>query len=221
MRAAIRAATRYEIADNRFVAKKICAVAATDRPNVWNSHSASSDWMTSPPAKASTLNRAASRKTMPRDAAERRGGFRPLHRGIGRQPAVDQPDQEADRGVGEECQLVQGDAIDAGQAGKVVGDDRQQRAAGAQERAHHAIAGKEVGALPVGDGAAERRLLQWQKDADVARRRIERADEGDEHERTEADDRGESNPRRHHQETGRQQQRPNAGVGSVEADGQR
>ena len=103
----------------------------------------------------------------------------------------------------------------------MVGDDREQRATGAEERAHQAVAGKQIGAVVIADGAAQRRLLQWQEDADVARRRIECADEGDEHERPETTDRSESQPRRQHQETGRQQQRPNAGVVSVEADGQR
>jgi hypothetical protein len=153
--------------------------------------------------------------------AEWRGRCRPRHRGIRRQPAVDQPDQEPDRGVGNERQLVRGNAIGAGHAGNVVGDDRQQCATGAEQRAHHAVAGKEVGALPVADGTAQRRLFQRQEDADVARRRIERTHEGDEHEWPEPADRSEANPCRQHQETRCEQQLPNTGVGSVEADGQR
>jgi hypothetical protein len=48
--------------------------AASDRPKRWNSHRASSEFSTSPPAKASMENRAARRMTMPRDSFSGAGG---------------------------------------------------------------------------------------------------------------------------------------------------
>ena len=55
-----RAATGYENAVSTFDQKKNALAAASDRSKRSNSHSASSDWTTKPPAKESRLNRAAS-----------------------------------------------------------------------------------------------------------------------------------------------------------------
>ena len=55
-----QAATGNEIAPSRLEPKKKTLAAASDRSKCWNSHSASSDCTTKPPAKASRLNSAAS-----------------------------------------------------------------------------------------------------------------------------------------------------------------
>src|SRR3712207_7441437 len=51
--------------------------------------------------------------------------------------------------------------------------------------------GAQRGAVAIGDGAREPRLLQGQEEADVAGGRVERADEGDQEQRPEAFGQGE------------------------------
>ena len=60
MRFDSHAATGKEKAERTPDQKKNIPASASDRSNRSNSHSASSDWTTKPPAKASRLNRAAS-----------------------------------------------------------------------------------------------------------------------------------------------------------------
>ncbi len=60
MRAPIQAATGNENAEKTPVQKKNTLAADSDRSKRSNSQSASSDWTTKPPAKASMLKRAAS-----------------------------------------------------------------------------------------------------------------------------------------------------------------
>ena len=55
-----------------------------------------------------------------------------------------------------------------------------------------------------------------QEDADVARRRVQGADEGDEEERPEVLERGEGDARQHHQKAGADQQRSTRRVTSAE-----
>ena len=61
IRRAIGTAASSDRADRMLVQKNTPATAATEMPKVWNSHSASSDWTSRPPEKASMLNSAASR----------------------------------------------------------------------------------------------------------------------------------------------------------------
>ena len=60
MRRDSQAATGNEKAESTPDQKKKTPAAASDMSKRSNSHSASSDWTTKPPAKASRLNRAAS-----------------------------------------------------------------------------------------------------------------------------------------------------------------
>ncbi len=60
MRRDSHAATGKEKAESTPDQKKKTPASASDRSNRSNSHSASSDWTTNPPAKASRLNSAAS-----------------------------------------------------------------------------------------------------------------------------------------------------------------
>jgi hypothetical protein len=70
----------------------------------------------------------------------------------------------------------------------------------------------------VGDGVREPRLLQGQEEADVARRGVERADEGDQEQRPEALGQGEGDAGQRHQRGGAEEQAaPGEPVG-VEAD---
>src|SRR5918999_1364086 len=67
IRRAIQAATGNENADSSPDQKKKTPAAVSDRPKRSNSHSASSECTTKPPANASRLNRAARRNTVCRD----------------------------------------------------------------------------------------------------------------------------------------------------------
>jgi uncharacterized protein (TIGR01777 family) len=67
IRFAMRTATRYEAAVRTPVQKNSVPAAASDRANVWYSHSASIDCTTNPPPNASRLNSAASVYTVFRD----------------------------------------------------------------------------------------------------------------------------------------------------------
>ena len=67
MRLASLGAASWDTALSDPVQKKNAPAAASDIPNRSNNHSARSALMMSPPANESTLNRAASLKTMPRD----------------------------------------------------------------------------------------------------------------------------------------------------------
>src|SRR5262249_51257837 len=61
MRLASGTAANIDSAEQMLVQKNRLAAAATDRPKVWNSHSASMDCTIRPPEKESTQNRAARR----------------------------------------------------------------------------------------------------------------------------------------------------------------
>ena len=74
MRLATQGAASCEAAVSSPAQKKNAPAAASDRPKRSNSHSASSELTTRPPAKASTENSAASRITMPRDGPSGAGG---------------------------------------------------------------------------------------------------------------------------------------------------
>src|SRR5688572_15369604 len=67
MRRDNHAATGNEKAENKPDQKKKTPAAASDISNRSNSHSASNDWTTKPPAKASRLKSAASLYTIYRD----------------------------------------------------------------------------------------------------------------------------------------------------------
>ena len=63
MRLASHGAASWEIAPNRPEPKKKAPAADSDRPKRWNSHRASRELTTRPPAKESTENKAARRTT--------------------------------------------------------------------------------------------------------------------------------------------------------------
>src|SRR5947199_10432255 len=67
------AATGNENAESRFDQKKNTLACASDRSKRSNSHSASSDCTTKPPANESMLNSAASLITMPREGPSTAG----------------------------------------------------------------------------------------------------------------------------------------------------
>ena len=68
------AARNCDVALASPAAKKKVPASASDRPNRCNSHSASSEFTTSPPANASTLNSAARVRTVRRDFRSGCGG---------------------------------------------------------------------------------------------------------------------------------------------------
>ena len=100
------------------------------------------------------------------------------------------------------------------------GSGREQGARRAQERAHEAVAGEERGAIVAGDAACEQRMLERQKDAHVARGRIERADEGDDEQRPEVVERSEAEAGQDHEQGGGDQQRARVAPDAGEPDGQ-
>ena len=150
---------------------------ASERPKRSNSHSASSDWTTKPPAKASRLNRAASVRRCGASGRAAAGVDQERRLAIPRQAAVEQQREPAQRGVDEERGLEAGSAPHR-RGRRRLGQGRAERADRGHDRADEAVAGEERGAVLVARQARELRLLERQEDADVARRRVQGADEG-------------------------------------------
>ena len=151
IRSAIQARQRSRTAPRaRPVQKKMAPVAASERPKRSNSHSASSDWTTKPPAKASRLNSAASVSTMRRErpsgcAGDRRDRWSPQPG----QAAIEEQREPAQRGVEQERRLERRlqrrpQSSPASRAGR-----RQARPRAAAIDADEAVAGEERGAVTV------------------------------------------------------------------------
>src|SRR5690606_11960451 len=101
---------------------------------------------------------------------------------LGGEASIEEEGTDAESGVEQEHDV---DRLLEGDAGVAVDAFRQaggESAEGGDERADEAVAGEEVGAFPVADGAREESLFGGEKDADVAGRGVEGAEEGDEQE---------------------------------------
>ena len=194
---------------------------AIDSRNFSNSHNASIDCTMKPPPKASRLNSAASVYTMRRDWRSGAGGAPVSTARRARKPAVDERRHEAQQRVEHEHRLHGDLGTDVQCLRRELRDAGEQRAGGSGQRADQAVAGEHGRALPIRDDAGQHRLLQRQEDADVAARRVERADDRDDQQRPEVASRREPQPGRGHQRGGRQKQRSIAEAVRVHADRQR
>jgi hypothetical protein len=79
-----------------------------------------------------------------------------------------------------------------------LGQGRAERAHRGHDRSDEAVAGEEACAVTVTHHPGELGLLQRQEDADVARGRVQGANESNEEERPEVLERGEGDARQHH-----------------------
>ena len=119
--------------------------------------------------------------------------------GGGQAPVAQQHD-EAERGVADERPAQRRRRRGPEPLADPLGHAGAQRADGGDERADQRVAGEQRGAHLVRPGPGQQRLLGRQEHADVAGRRVHRADEGDDDQRPEVGERGEAEPGGDHQE---------------------
>ena len=139
---------------------------------------------------------------------------------VRRQSPIDQPAARGDPGVEHERRSEQGRRIRLQRTRQPVGNDGRS-VRGAAQRPDETVAGEQGGPLASADGFAESRLLQRQEDADVAGRRIERTDEGDQQKKGEAIGEREPAAGRDHQRAGCQEEGAQAGARATKANRQR
>ena len=140
--------------------------------------------------------------------------------GLGGEAAVEEQGGQPEPGVEQEGGLERRLGPAREETAQHLREPGAQGADGAGERADEAVAGEERGAVAVGDGVREPRLLQRQEEADIAGGGVERADEGDQEQRPEALGQSEGDAGQRHQWKQHRSRRARGEAVGVEADEQ-
>ena len=185
-------------------------------PKRWNSHSASSELSTRPPANESTLKRAARRQTMPRDGPSGASGFCSSACGSGNR-----------RYSSQTATPTAAYSTNMSRSASSIVTFHAKTIPAARPRARRTRRTSSRGSCSArtptyGPRALrEHRVVERHEDAGVAAARVERADERDEEQRPERRQPREAQSRRGHQHGCREEQAPDGEAVSPAADGER